>query len=247
MPALRCVELFLSSCSAEAARAAGAAVPGSVAQHSSAQAAGTLPQLWYDLAEAAAAAPAAPPRDDGWLTPIAQGLDWLLLWFQAQLNAAHVPYASGWAIVCLTLVTKTLTFPFTKIQVRVPSALKLLAPSCPIAPPSGCPLHSVSLCRWALGPTSRHSGCQALAWFAYTHNAQVESALATQNLKPTIDAIKRLYGDDKDKVQRETSALYKKSGVNPTAGAGGIPTPVCFDAPATHCGVALGNVCWGLR
>ena len=49
---------------------------------------------------------------------------------------------------------------------------------------------------------------------------QVESALATQNLKPTIDAIKRLYVDDKDKVQRETSALYKKSGVNPTAGAG---------------------------
>ena len=49
---------------------------------------------------------------------------------------------------------------------------------------------------------------------------QVESALATQNLKPTIDAIKRLYGDNKDKVQRETSALYKKSGVNPTAGEG---------------------------
>jgi len=49
--------------------------------------------------------------------------------------------------------------------------------------------------------------------------AQVESALSTQKLKPTIDALKRLYGDDKDKVQRETSELYKKSGVNPTAGA----------------------------
>ena len=104
---------------AEAARTAGMAGAGSTASHASVDAVGSLPQLRYDLAEAAAAAaPAAPPRDDGWLAPIAQGLDWLLLWFQAQLNAAHVPYASGWAIVCLTLVTKTLTFPFTKIQAR---------------------------------------------------------------------------------------------------------------------------------
>ena len=103
---------------AEAAGAAGAAVPSSLSQHAVVERAGPLPQLWYSVADAAAAAPAAPPRDDGWLTPIAQGLDWLLLWFQAQLNAAHVPYASGWAIVCLTLVTKTLTFPFTKIQAR---------------------------------------------------------------------------------------------------------------------------------
>lgn len=42
--------------------------------------------------------------------------------------------------------------------------------------------------------------------------------MSVQNLKPTIDEIKRLYGDDKDKVQRETSALYQKSGVNPLAG-----------------------------
>lgn len=42
--------------------------------------------------------------------------------------------------------------------------------------------------------------------------------MSVQNLKPTIDEIKRLYGDDKNKVQRETSELYKKSGVNPAAG-----------------------------
>ena len=47
---------------------------------------------------------------------------------------------------------------------------------------------------------------------------QVESAISIQKLKPTIDAIKRQYGDDKDKIQRETSALYEKSGVNPLAG-----------------------------
>lgn len=47
---------------------------------------------------------------------------------------------------------------------------------------------------------------------------QVESALAVQKLKPTIDAIKRQYGDDKNSIQRETSALYEASGVNPAAG-----------------------------
>ena len=121
---------------AEAASAAVAGAPAlqsvlpaaadasSTVSHGGAGATGALPRLWFDLAEAAAATAAgatdgaAAPRDDGWLTPIAQGLDWLLLYFQAQLNAAHVPYASGWAIVCLTLVTKTLTFPFTKIQAR---------------------------------------------------------------------------------------------------------------------------------
>lgn len=47
---------------------------------------------------------------------------------------------------------------------------------------------------------------------------QVESALAVQKLKPTIDAIKRQYGEDKNSIQRETSALYEASGVNPAAG-----------------------------
>ena len=124
---------------AEAASTAGAAGAGSVAWHASASATGALPRLGYDLAEAAvAAAPAAPPRDDGWLAPIAQGLDWLLLWFQAQLNAAHVPYASGWAIVCLTLVTKTLTFPFTKIQARFPPAPMMSAAPCSFASSPPC-------------------------------------------------------------------------------------------------------------
>lgn len=46
----------------------------------------------------------------------------------------------------------------------------------------------------------------------------MESALAVQKLKPTIDAIKRQYGDDKKAIQRETTALYEASGVNPAAG-----------------------------
>ena len=48
---------------------------------------------------------------------------------------------------------------------------------------------------------------------------QVESALQVQKLKPTIDAIKAQYGDDKKATQRETTALYEASGVNPAAGA----------------------------
>ena len=49
-------------------------------------------------------------------------------------------------------------------------------------------------------------------------HAQVESAMAMQSLKPRIDNIKLRYGDDKEKVQRETAILYDEAGVDPTAG-----------------------------
>lgn len=47
---------------------------------------------------------------------------------------------------------------------------------------------------------------------------QVESAMAVQAMKPRIDVIKERYGQDKDKVQKETSRLYKQANVNPLAG-----------------------------
>ena len=56
-----------------------------------------------------------------------------------------------------------------------------------------------------------------VATFPFTRK-QVESSLAVAKLKPDIDDIKRQYGDDKDTVQRETSALYEKAGVDPAAG-----------------------------
>ena len=46
----------------------------------------------------------------------------------------------------------------------------------------------------------------------------MESSLNVQALKPQTDLIKRRYGSDKDRIQRETSALYEKAGVNPLAG-----------------------------
>jgi YidC/Oxa1 family membrane protein insertase len=49
---------------------------------------------------------------------------------------------------------------------------------------------------------------------------QVESSMATQNLKPRLDAIKERYGKDKKKVQKETSRLYEEAKVNPLAGCG---------------------------
>lgn len=47
---------------------------------------------------------------------------------------------------------------------------------------------------------------------------QVESSLAVQSLKPRIELIKQRYGEDKDKIQKETSVLYEQAGVNPLAG-----------------------------
>jgi YidC/Oxa1 family membrane protein insertase len=46
----------------------------------------------------------------------------------------------------------------------------------------------------------------------------VESSLEVQKLKPQVDLIKRRYGEDKDRIQRETNALYEKAGVKPLAG-----------------------------
>ena len=58
-------------------------------------------------------------KDDGWLAPITNTLDYTLQQIQTGLDQLHVPYSYGWAIITLTLATKIATFPFTKIQVRV--------------------------------------------------------------------------------------------------------------------------------
>ena len=57
------------------------------------------------------------PPDDGWLAPISNALTYSLGRIQTGLNTLHVPYSYGWSIVVLTLGTKVLTFPLTKIQV----------------------------------------------------------------------------------------------------------------------------------
>ena len=65
----------------------------------------------------AAAAAAVPARTNDWLSPISNALEWVLTSLKTGLDRARVPYSYGWAIVGLTLCTKTLTYPLTKIQV----------------------------------------------------------------------------------------------------------------------------------
>lgn len=101
-------------------------------------------------------------QDNGWLSPIVDGLDFVLGNIESFYVGLGIPDSYGWSIVSLTLFVKVVTLPFTK--------------------------------------------------------KQVESAMAMQNLKPRIDVIKERYGEDKDKVQKETSRLYEQAEVNPLAG-----------------------------
>ena len=91
-------------------------------------AAGPHAQAVFSLADAAAAAATAPARTNDWLSPISDGLEWVLTTIKQGLDRGRVPFSYGWAIVGLTLCTKTLTYPLTKIQVRAP-AVKSLGPS----------------------------------------------------------------------------------------------------------------------
>ncbi|TKY67338.1 Inner membrane protein PPF-1 [Spatholobus suberectus] len=53
---------------------------------------------------------------------------------------------------------------------------------------------------------------------------QVESTLAMQNLQPKIKAIQERYAGNQERIQLETSRLYRQAGVNPLAGC--FPTLV---------------------
>lgn len=118
------------------------------------------------MMDATSAAVDSQQQDNGWLTPLVDGLETVLRFIQTGFDKYNVPYSYGWSIVTLTLFVKTLTFPLTKIQ--------------------------------------------------------VEGTMSMQALKPEIDVIKEKYGDDKDAISRETSALYEKAKVNPLAGC--LPT-----------------------
>ncbi|MCO5565043.1 hypothetical protein L7F22_018713 [Adiantum nelumboides] len=51
---------------------------------------------------------------------------------------------------------------------------------------------------------------------------QVESSMAMQNLNPKVKAIQERYAGNQERIQLETSRLYKQAGVNPLAGC--LPT-----------------------
>ena len=116
----------------------------------------------------------------------------------------HVPYSYGWSIIALTALVKLATYPLTKTQVRTQRYdAATPATTVYVVPQRSFPLSVIR---------NQESGS------AHAPHLQVESGLAVQQLKPTIDLIKRRYGDDKDRIRKETAALYEKTGVNPLAG-----------------------------
>ncbi|XP_057956077.1 inner membrane protein PPF-1, chloroplastic isoform X2 [Malania oleifera] len=131
----------------------------------------------YTLADAAAfvdSAGAADPaaavqKNQGWFGFISDAMEVVLKVLKDGLNAVHVPYAYGFAIILLTVIVKIATYPLTK--------------------------------------------------------KQVESTLAMQNLQPKIKAIQERYNGNQERIQLETSRLYRQAGVNPLAG--------CFPTLAT--------------
>ena len=130
----------------------------------------------------------------GWLAPLTNSLEELLRFLQTGLDALHVPYSYGYSIILLTLIVKTLTYPLTKQQVG------------PLGVSASFGSHT---------HTHTHKGqTDSLVFLP----GQVESALAVQSLKPRIDLIKARYGEDKEKVSKETNTLYEQAGVNPLAG-----------------------------
>ncbi|GKV50186.1 hypothetical protein SLEP1_g56899 [Rubroshorea leprosula] len=127
--------------------------------------------LLYTLADAAvavdsAANDAAPQKNGGWFGFISDSMESVLKVLKGGLEALHIPYAYGFAIILLTVIVKVATFPLTK--------------------------------------------------------QQVESTLAMQNLQPKIKAIQQRYAGNQERIQLETSRLYRQAGVNPLAGC--LPT-----------------------
>eukprot|EP00252_Welwitschia_mirabilis_P000946 TRINITY_DN10932_c0_g1_i1.p1 TRINITY_DN10932_c0_g1~~TRINITY_DN10932_c0_g1_i1.p1 ORF type:complete len:323 (+),score=53.25 TRINITY_DN10932_c0_g1_i1:258-1226(+) len=89
--------------------------------------------LMYTLADAAVASSdavnsASPSRNNGWFGFLADGLEGFLKILKDGLTTIHVPYAYGFAIIMLTVIVKTATFPLTKRQVESTIAMQNLQP-----------------------------------------------------------------------------------------------------------------------
>lgn len=83
-------------------------------------------------AASAAAEDAGTQRYSGFLSPLVDGLEDVLKFFQTGLEALHVPYGYGWSIVLLTISVKLLTFPFTKSQVGAVPPFSLVGWGAPL-------------------------------------------------------------------------------------------------------------------
>ncbi|MQL88011.1 hypothetical protein Taro_020555 [Colocasia esculenta] len=87
-----------------------------------------------DPAAAAAAAggepdaAAAVQKNGGWFGFISEAMEVVLKVLKDGLDAVHVPYAYGFAIILLTVIVKVATFPLTKKQVESTLAMQNLQP-----------------------------------------------------------------------------------------------------------------------
>lgn len=146
------------------------------------------------------------PVDNGFLTPLVDGLEGTLRIIQNGLDKYKVRmYRVGLAVTGARTdshtraCTHSLSLPFALVRSFVRSQV----------------------------PYSYGWSIVALTVFVKTltfplTKIQVEATMSQQKLKPEIDLIKEKYGDDKDAVSRETSALYEKADINPLAGC--LPT-----------------------
>uniref|UniRef100_A0A0D6R1B8 Membrane insertase YidC/Oxa/ALB C-terminal domain-containing protein n=1 Tax=Araucaria cunninghamii TaxID=56994 RepID=A0A0D6R1B8_ARACU len=95
---------------------------------------GSAEGLLYTLADAAVATDAVSTeavkqkQDGGWLGGITNVLESFLKFLKDGLEAVHVPYAYGFAIILLTVLVKAATFPLTKQQVESTMAIQTLQP-----------------------------------------------------------------------------------------------------------------------
>ena len=81
-----------------------------------------------DAAVATAAASSASANSGGWLAPFAKGFEAFLKLLDGGLEAAHVPYSYGFAIILLTFLVKAATYPLTRKQMASTISLQALQP-----------------------------------------------------------------------------------------------------------------------
>lgn len=89
--------------------------------------------ILYTLADAAVSTDASvadttQKQGRDWLSGLTDGLESILKVLKDGLQAVHVPYAYGFAIILLTILVKAVTFPLTKKQVESTLAMQNLSP-----------------------------------------------------------------------------------------------------------------------
>lgn len=71
---------------------------------------------------------AAAEKKSDWISPLSDSLEALLKVLDGALEAVHVPYSYGFAIILLTLFVKVVTFPLSKTSVESTVAMQRIQP-----------------------------------------------------------------------------------------------------------------------